>query len=168
MDSNQFYFSNIANLSDNHQKMNSLCQDIKTSWLHNCDETTSMKEIIDLINGILIMNSIEDYFSNNKNDLDYFMGDFSKDVISNILLQPVIYGENGDEIALDLIYHFIKLFMKFHKNKEYAPLFKKIRKIFSKDNFYTNYLFNPNNNYFKEEANPKKKYTYVQFNEEFC
>ena len=164
----QLYFSNIANRSDNYKKLHSLCQDIQKSWFHDCDETDSMKEIIELIDGILIMTSLEDYFLNDKNDLDYFMGEFSKEVISNILIQPAVYGENGDEIALDVIYHFIKLFMKFHKNKEYAPLFEKIRKIFSKDNFYTNYLFNPNSNAFKKEINPKKKNTYEQFNEEFC
>ena len=165
---NQFYLSNLNNQSENYQWLKSLCGDIKRSWLQDCDETSSMKEIIEIINGILIMNSLEDYFSNNKTDLNYFMGEFSKEVISNILIQPVIYGHNGDEIALDLIYHFIKLFMKFHKNKEYSSLFEKIRKIFAKDSYYSKSIFDPNSNSFQKEVNQKKKYTYEQFNEEFC
>ena len=163
----QYYYSfMINNRSENYQKLQSLCNDIKRSWINDCDETESMKEIIELIKGMLIMSSLEEYFSNNKNDLDYFMGEFTKEVIFNILTQPVIFGDNGDQIGLDLIFHFIKLFMHFHKNKEYAPLFEKIRKIFSKD--YSTSLFNPNSKSSKKENNPKKGYTYEQFNEEFC
>ena len=162
-----FYYSNYINdKSETCLKLQSLSQDIKNSWLQDCDETSSMKEIIEIIDGMLIMTSLEDYFLDNKKDLDYFMGDFTKDIITNILIQPVIFGENGDEIAFDLIYHFIKLFMHFHKNKEYAPLFEKIRKIFSKE--YTNSFFNPNSKSLRKEINPKKEYTYSQFNEEFC
>ena len=163
----KYYYSiMINNKSENYQKLQSLCNDIKRSWINDCDETESMKEIIELIKGMLIMSSLEEYFSNNKNDLDYFMGEFTKEVIFNILTQPVIFGDNGDQIGLDLIFHFIKLFMHFHKNKEYAPLFEKIRKIFSKD--YSTSLFNPNSKSSKKENNPKKGYTYEQFNEEFC
>ena len=161
----QYYLSNYGGKSETFLKLESLCQDIKKSWFQDCDETDSMKEIIEIINGILIMESLEEYFSNNKKELDYFMGDFSKDVINNIMLQPVIFGENGDEIGLDLLYHFIKLFMKFHNNKEYSPLFEKIRNIFSTN---INSLFNPNSRTIKKENNPKKEYTNNQFNEEFC
>ena len=162
-----FYYSNYANnYSETNIKLQSLCQDIKHSWFQDRDETASMKEIIEIIDGMLIMTSLEDYFSDNKKDLDYFIGDFTKDVISYILIQPVIFGDNGDEIALDLIYHFIKLFMHFHKNKDYAPLFEKIRNIFS--NKYSISFFNPNSRSNKKEINPKKEYTYKQFNEEFC
>ena len=160
-----FYYANYNN-SETYLKLFSLCNDIKKSWYHDCDETESMKEIIEIIDGMLIMTSLEDYFLENKRDLDYFMGDFTKDVITNIMIQPVIFGDNGDEIAFDLIYHFIQLFMHYHKNKEYAPLFEKIRKIFSKE--YSNAFFNPNSKSCKKENNPKKVYTYEQFNEEFC
>ena len=162
----QYYYENIIkSKSETYLKLESLSNDIRQSYLHDCDKTDSIKEIIQIIDGMLIMSSLEDYFSNNKKDLQYFMDEFSKDVISNILIQPIVYGENGDDIALDLLYHFVKLFMKFHNNKEYAHLFEKIRKIFANEN---DSFFNTKERYYKKELNPKKEYTYEQFNEEFC
>ena len=162
----QHYFGQMVNnKSETYLKLESLCDDVKKSWFHDRDETNSMKEIIELIEGMLVMTSLEEYFSNNKSDLDYFMGNFSKEVIANVLQQPVVYGDNGDEIALNLLYSFIKLFMHFHKNREYAPLFEKIRQIFNKDNsnsFFYSY------NSFKKEISPQKRYTYEQFNDQFC
>ena len=162
----QFYSNYNNNKSDTYKLLESLCQDVQLSWQKDIDETSSMKKIIEIIDGILLMTSLEEYFSNNKTDLDYFMGEFSKEVINHILYQEVVYGENGDDIALDLIFHFIKLFMHFHKHKEYAPLFEKIRKIFSKE-FSNNYFVTPKKNY-KKEINPIKGNTYEQYNEEFC
>ena len=77
------------------------------------------------------MESIEEYFSNNKTELYYFLGEFSKEVIEYTLRQYNIHGENGHDLALDMLFHFIKLFFKFHKNKEYSNLFENIRKIFT-------------------------------------
>ena len=65
------------------------------------------------------------------------MGEFTKEVIDFTLRQDFIYGENGHDLALDMLFHFIKLFFKFHKNKEYSNLFENIRNI-----------FNPSANYF--------------------
>ena len=161
----QYYHSqNFIDKPEIQRKLESLAQDIRKSWAHDCDETDSMKEIIEIIDGMLIMPSLEEYFSNNQSVLDYFMGDFSKDVIENILNQPIVYGDKGDDIAMEVLFHFVKLFMKFHKNKEYSPLFEKIRKIFSKESYIS--YFNPRN--FRRDVNPKKLYTYKQFNEEFC
>ena len=162
----QFYYSNNNDKSETYLKLESLSLNVRKSWVEDSDQTDSMKEIIEIIDGMLIMTSLEDYFLNNKTDLDYFMGEFSKEVLTYTLNQPVIFGENGDEIGMDLIYHFVKLFMKFHQNKEYAPLFEKIRKIFSKDN--SNSFFNPQERSMRKEINPKKLFTYQQFNEEFC
>ena len=165
MEGNHYIYGNASsNKSENYRNMESLCQDINISWHRDCDETNSMKEITQIIDGILVMTSIEEYFSNNKQDLEYFIGEFSKDVISYILMQPVIYGENGDDIALELLFNFVKLFMKFHKNKEYSSLFDNIRKIFSANNSY----FVKQNSHYKKEINPKKGNTYKEFNEEFC
>ena len=163
----QYYLGQYKNKSETFLKLESLCQDIKKSWFQDCDETDSMKEIIQIIDGMLIMTSLEEYFSNNKKDLDYFMGNFSKEVISNIMIQPVIFGDNGDEIGLDLLYHFIKLFFQFHNNKEYSPLFEKIRNIFAK-NCYYNSFFSPNSRSHKKENNPEKEYTNSIFNEQYC
>ena len=167
MNVQNYYYSNINNnKSETHRKLESLCLDVTKSWRLDCDETNSMKEISEIIDGMLLMSSLEEYFSNNKADLEYFMGDFTKDVISHILMQPVIYGKNGDDIALDLLFHFIKLYMHFHKNKDYSVLFDNVRKIFSKES-HNPYFVTPDMGY-KKEINPKKGNTYEEYNEEFC
>ena len=160
-----FYYNLNEDKSENYMKLESLSCDVKNSWIHDCDETNSMKEIIEIINGIMIMDSIEDYFLNDKNDLNFFMGEFSKVVISNILSQPVIYGEDGDQIGLNLLFHYIKLFMKFHNKKEYSLLFENVRKIFV--DFISKSFFNPKAPKFKKEINQEKKYGYEIFNDEY-
>ena len=161
----QYYYGRSSNnKSDNYRNMESLSADIRKSWQADCDGTNSMKEISQIINGILVMSSIEEYFSNNKEDLEFFMGEFSDNVIELILMQPVIYGDNGDDIALDLLFNYVKLFMRFHKNKDYSTLFENIRKIFSLQNHY----YIKQNSHYKKDINPKKGNTYEQFNEEFC
>ena len=122
----QYYYSQInENKSETYLKLETLSKDVQNSWRCDCDETNSIKEIIEIIDGMLIMSSLEDYFSNSKKDLEYFMGDFSKEVIENILRQPALFGDNGDEIALDLLYHFVRLFMQFHKKKNMLLYLKK-------------------------------------------
>ena len=157
----QNYYSNYTNNSDAYRKLNSLAFDIRLMYQRDKDETESIKEIIEIIKSILIMESIEEYFSDNKTDFNYFMGEFSKEVIDYTLNQDLVYGENGDELALDMLLHFVKLFFKFHKNKDYSTLFEHIRNIFSPSKSY----FSPT---FRKKKNSKKLYTYEQFNEEFC
>ena len=121
------YYSFSSN-SEVYKKLFSLKIDIRNSYQYDRDETGSIKEIIEIIKSMLIMASLEEYFSNNQTDLNYFMGEFTKEVIQYTLHQDVIYGDNGHDLALDLLLHFIKLFFKFHKNKEYSTLKKKARK----------------------------------------
>ena len=150
--------------SEVYKKLYSLKNDIRNSYQYDRDETNSIKEIIEIIKSILIMASLEEYFSNNQTDLNYFMGEFSKEVVTYILHQYVVYGENGHDLALDLLLHFIKLFFKFHKNKEYSTLFENIRKIFDNSSSY----YSPEHFKRDKEKVPKKYNTYEQFNEEFC
>ena len=107
------------------QKLNEIKEEIKISWLRDCDKTEYMILLTKMLKEIQAKDSLEEYFSNNEEDLSFFMGDFFKDVLYNILIQPAIYGENGDEIGLELLLNIYKLFQKFHKNKKYAPLSKK-------------------------------------------
>ena len=163
MDPNtQNYFSQYTNYSEVYRKLLSLANDIKLSYHYDRDETSSIKEIIEILKSILIMESIEEYFSNNKTDFYYFMGDFTKDVITYILHQEFVYGENGNELALDLLLNFVELFFKFHKNKDYTNLFENIHKIFDSSSSY----YTPSR--FKAEKDTKKLYTPQQFNEEYC
>ena len=160
--SSQFQHLFAHQYSEEYKKLYTLSNDIRNSYMHDgIEKTDSIKEIIEIINGILVMSSLEEYFSYNKEDLTYFMKDFTENVIKNILYQDYIYGENGQELALDLFIHFIQLFFKFHKNKDYIPLFDNIHLALDEDNRY----FRPIS---INQKDPKKSYTYEQFNEEFC
>ena len=139
-----------------------IATEIQRSWLKDCDRTEYMIKLTNILKEICQKDSLEEYFSNNEELLNYFMEDFMKEVIQYILTQPVIFGDDGDNIAMELHLNIIKLFIKFHKNTKYSPLFKKIREIF----------YGKNNRTFLEgqdhrNENPIKKYNYAQFNKEF-
>ena len=144
------------------QKLNEIKEEIKISWLRDCDKTEYMILLTKMLKEIQAKDSLEEYFSNNEEDLSFFMGDFFKDVLYNILIQPVIYGENGDEIGLELLLNIYKLFQKFHKNKKYAPLFENIRQIFSQEKRHDFFTCTDQRN-----RNPIKKYNFMDFNKEY-
>ena len=64
----QYLYGNYINKSDTYRKLESLCQDVMMSWRNDSDETNSMIEIIQIMDGMLIMTSLEDYFLKNKTD----------------------------------------------------------------------------------------------------
>ena len=144
------------------EKLEKIATKIKESWIRDCDETEYMKMLIKMLKEMLKKDSLEEYFSNDEETLNYFMNDFYKEVIQNILIQPIIYGPNGDQVAMELLLNTYKLFLKFHKNNKYAPLFERIREIFHS---------NSSRSYFKNEdsknPNPIKKYDSAKFNEVF-
>ena len=145
------------NKDDLYNKLESIYNEIRMSWVRDCDGTASMKELISIIENILKCDTLEEYFNNNTTTLTYFMGDFLKEVINNILIQPIIYGENGDQIAINLLYHIFLLFMKFHKNTNYAPLFEKVRSIFHKDGSRSFFSTQDSAMYQSKESHPEKK-----------
>ena len=160
--------TNNYNKTDIYQTLERIANEIKLSWVNDLDKTDAMKELIQILNEILSKDSLEEYFNNNEKDLKYFMTDFMQEITHKILIQPVVYGEDGDEIALDVLFHIFKLFLKFHKNKNYASLFEKIRTIINTDNH--NSFFLPSNSrsaYQPKIDNPKKKYNFIQFNQKF-
>jgi len=108
-------------------KLKKICSQIKESWYRDCDRTEYMINLTNMLKEMLTHETLEEYFNNNEELLAYFFGDFLQEVINNILIQPKVYGDNGDKIAVDLLFHLTKLFLKFHKNNNYAPLFEKIR-----------------------------------------
>ena len=57
-----YYYQLDNNKSETYSKLESLCQHVQNSWRHDCDETESMKEIKQIIDGMLIMSSLEDFF----------------------------------------------------------------------------------------------------------
>ena len=143
-------------------KLKEICKEIQDSWLHDCDKTEYMTELISILKEILLKDSIEEYFNEDENTLNYFMDQFMKDILYNILIQPIIYGDNGNKKGLEILLNIFKLFLKFHKNIKYSPLFEKIRNIFSNQN--SNQFFY-RHNYKDEDEN---NFNYSNFNSEYC
>ena len=139
-------------------KLKEICKEIQDSWLHDCDKTEYMTELISILKEILLKDSIEEYFNEDENTLNYFMDQFMKDILYNILIQPIIYGDNGNKKGLEILLNIFKLFLKFHKNIKYSPLFEKIRNIFSNQN--SNQFFY-RHNYKDEDEN---NFNYSNFN----
>ena len=144
------------------EKLQKIAEEIVTSWQRDCDRTEYMTELTDMLKEMLTKETIEEYFSNNEETFNYFMGKFFDDVIGNILTQPKVYGDNGDEIALNLLFHIYKLFLKFHKNLKYSPLFSKIRNIFHRESGSTSYF--TDHKYIDDDNN----YDYRKFNSKNC
>ena len=160
--------SNSSNLLPFLQHISS---EINTIWLTNSDKTDEMKKLISFLDYILSKDvSLEDIFNQNETILQYFMNNFMNEVISSILKQSVVYNENGDDIALDLLYHIYKLFLKYHQNKKYAPLFEKIREIINTEYHIPSFFDSQNEPraQIMKNDNPKKRYNFFNFNHEFC
>ena len=139
-----------------------LNEDIRESWKKDKDKTQSMEEIIALIKDIISKSTLEEYFQKIEKDQTYFVDTFVKEIVYNIIHQSYVYGEKGDDIALELLFYIFKLFEKFH-DKQYPSIFRVIRTIFKENNKHP--FFYPND---RKNDNPKKKYPFTKFNEEFC
>ena len=149
-----------------YEKLQAYAEDIRISWVNDRDKTETMENLIIILEQIISKPSLEEYFGNDQNAQIYFMNDFTKSVITNILKQPYVYGKNGDDIALNLLFHIYKLFYKFY-NKNYSKLFESIRDIFT--NIYNISFFFPQNTINKSGiTNEKKKYNYSIFNDMKC
>ena len=146
-----------------------IANEIKISWLRDCDKTDSMKSLNNLLLNILSKDLTLEEIFNDEKILQYFMTDFMKEVIQNILIQPVVYGDNGDDIALELLYNIYRLFLKYHQNKKYSPLFEKIREIVNTDASNHSYFLPPNEsrNQNIKIKNPKREITSYNFNHQF-
>ena len=122
----------------------------------------------DIINKCEKVEDIEKYFNNDNNDFNYFITDFSKKVIENILRQKDVYGENGEGIAFEILIDYLKIFLKYILNISDENSFK----LFPMINLIKEILENKND-FFKpnpiREKNPNsKKYISVEeFNELF-
>ena len=150
--------------SEIRDKLREIVKEIKESWARDTDKTEYMIKFIEMLKEMITHDTLEEYFSNNEKDLSLFMGDCLQEIINHILIQPIIYGDNGDKIGLNLLYHIFKLFLKFHKNNKYAPLFERIRSIFNNKehstSFFTSHKY--------KDGEDESKYDYQNFNEKFC
>ena len=140
------------------EELSNIYQQIKESYMHDCDRTEYMKDLIKIIEDILKYDKIEDYFKENKDAFSYFIDSFFKEVIQMMMYQQIVYGENGDEIALNLFLNIFKLFLKFHKNNEYSTLFERVRSIFNKGPFFNQHKY----------EDDEIKSNIFKFNSEFC
>ena len=152
-------------MSEINIRLKALNEDVKMSWTKDEDKSDSMKEIINILEEINSKKSLEDYFENNQEDIKYFSETFVKDVITHILSQSYVYGNEGDDIALELLFQIYRLFIEFH-DKKYSSIFEQIIRIFKNNNNHS--FFYPKKASYRNIHNQKKKYTFSQFNEEFC
>ena len=81
----------------------------------------------------------------------------------------MVYGENGDEIAVDLLYHIYGLFLKFHTNTKYTQLFDVIREIIKPEESLPNF-FKPivDQRSGHKIDNIKRKYNGSNYNHKYC
>ena len=106
-----------------------LSDDLENSWKKDRDETKSMEEAISILKEVNTKSSIEEYFQNIEKDYSYFNESFIPNIIKYISHQSYVYGKNGDDLALELLFQVYKLFEIFHK-KNYPSIFKGIRLMF--------------------------------------
>ena len=154
-------------------KLKNFYLEIRFSYLHDADKTDEMLDLIKFLKEILESNeSLEHNFKDNEPAFQYFITEFLKEIITNILSQYIVYGEDGDEIAVDLLYHIYKLFLKFHKNVKYAPMFEAIRSMLKDENAsmpnFFKFCFEHNfSNQNQKIQNPKRNYNCSNFNHIF-
>ena len=152
------------------KRLDNYVQEIRYSYIHDVDKTDEIIKVKNFIKSILESDeSFEHHFNDNPELLKYFMTGFLKNIISNILAQYIIYGDNGDDIAVDLLYHIYKLFMKFHKETKYSELFSTIREMIKSENSTHNFF----KMYSEQRANLKidnikRRYNSYNFNKKHC
>ena len=141
------------------KKLEELEDDIHKSWLKDLDKVKEISEITEILNQILNMDSIEKFFEND-NDFDYFLKKFSHEVINNILRQYNVYGNNGDDVAFNLLLCYVKIFLKFFEKPAYLPLWESVKEIFDPmKSFYKTMQYSNN-----RTINDKKLITADKFN----
>jgi len=127
--------TNISKNTDNKKSkirmlLESLESEIHVSWLRDTEKINELQELNKILISILNCESIENYFQNTEADFDYFIKKFSKETITNILRQHFIIGENGDEIGLEILGNYLKIFIKFMNKPHYLPLWESVKDIF--------------------------------------
>lgn len=87
------------------------------SWLRDSDKTIEFKILINYLEEILKI-GIEEFFNKEISDIEYFCKKFVKDTISNLLKQSTVYGKNGDEYAMEILFLYYKLLIKYISKNE--------------------------------------------------
>jgi hypothetical protein len=137
------------------KKIEQIEDDIHKSWLKDQDRVKEMLELVSILEQILNSDTIELFFEN-ESDYDYFIKKFSKEVINNILRQHFVFGENGDDVALQVIELYLKIFLKFMDKTQYIPLWDSIKEIFDSSKAYYKAMMYGNIRIDVEQRNKKQ------------
>lgn len=142
------------------KKLEELEDEIHKGWLKDQDKVKELNDLADILEQILAKDNIEDFFEFTT-DMDYFMRRFSHETLNNILRQHLIYGDNGDEVALNVLFLYLKIFYKFMERPQYIPLWENVREIFDYNkSYYKGTLYGSN-----RLCNEKKLISAEKFNE---
>ena len=142
--------SNIQNKEEEEAlsiKLERLSHDVYNSWIKDLDMVKSLIEIHNFLESILNCKSIDEIekkiFENNKENFNFFLNKFSKEVITNILRQNIVYGTNGEDIAFEILKDYIKILNNFiltsndENSIKLIPLLSNFTEIFDlRKNFY--------------------------------
>ncbi|MCQ2816905.1 MAG: hypothetical protein MJ252_06545, partial [archaeon] len=119
------------------EELESLADAIQTAWLRDVAKVEEMQRVDIILREIISLDRIESYFTQ-EDTFQYFMNGFSETVISKILAQSTVYGENGEVSAFQILKDYCDIFIKFHSNPSYLKLWEKIKEIFEPTKqFYT-------------------------------
>ena len=128
------------------EKLKNIQNEIYMSLWRDTDKVKEIKETHNFLNEILKKESIEEIesqiFNNNENCFEYFLNEFSKNVITNLLKQTVVYGENGEDCAFEVLLDYTKIFLKIltlndKKIYKFYNILETIKEIFDDNqNFY--------------------------------
>ena len=152
---------NIQNPSNTNEeaisvKLERLGFDIYNAWFKDLDMVNSLIECHNFLESILQCKSIEEIeskiFENNKENFNLFLNKFSKDVITNILRQNIVYGINGEDIAFEILKDYIKILNKFILTSNDENSFKLTPLI----SYYTE-IFDLRKNFYGISQNQKEK-----------
>lgn len=149
---------------------------VYVSWIRDEDKVAELEEIIQILKEMLQLDSIDSYFrsinpENQKENFDkaaynHFINKFSESVILNLSRQYYVYGNNGDDVCLEIFMLFIKLFLKNMDKPELMPLLSNIKEIFDSNKPYykgSYYIGGVGSNVVKA-INQKKQMTSEKYN----
>ena len=102
---------------------------VQDSWMKDVQKVEEYQRIEQILKEILQKDAIEDYFQSH-DTYEYFINTFSNQVVEKLLMQSTVFGENGEQIAFEILKSFVQIFIKFKANPNYTKLWDNIKSIF--------------------------------------
>lgn len=110
-------------------KLDKIEDEIKQMCFKDLNKTDAIKNLNEIIKTICKEDSLENYFSNNASDVNYFVTQFSCESLLNLTKKSFIPG-NGDDAVLELFLSYISLFITYQSKNSYLFLWETIKEIF--------------------------------------